>query len=75
MIDLFFLFFFFQSFSDLCGAVMIGAGMLGAVIAGLIVDKYKNFEEVAKVGFAFATLSFIVFAVVSMFNLLVDECS
>ncbi len=40
--------------------------MVGALIAGLVVDKYKKFEEVAKIGFAMTCLSFIVFAVVSV---------
>ncbi|XP_072026670.1 solute carrier family 49 member A3-like isoform X2 [Amphiura filiformis] len=54
-----------DSFSDLCGALMIGCGMVGALIAGLLVDKYRNFEEMAKIGFAMTSLSFIVFAVFS----------
>lgn len=44
---------------------MIGAGIVGAVIAGLFVDKTKMFEEVVKVCFAFGVISGIAFTQVS----------
>lgn len=56
---------FLQDFAGLCGALMIGAGIVGAVIAGLFVDKTKMFEEVVKVCFAFGVISGIAFTQVS----------
>ena len=53
-----------QSFAGLCGALMIGVGVVGAAIAGAIVDYTKKFEEVAKVAFAFASLSAVFFSLV-----------
>ena len=35
---------------------MIGVGAVGAVLAGLYVDRTKRFEEVVKVGWSLAVL-------------------
>ena len=44
---------------------MIGVGAFGAVLAGLYVDKTKQFEEVVKVCWALAVLFGIGFTQVS----------
>ncbi|XP_064600447.1 solute carrier family 49 member A3-like [Liolophura sinensis] len=54
-----------DSFSGLCGALMIAGGIVGAGIAGAYVDKTKKFEEVAKLAWALAALSLIAFTEVS----------
>lgn len=55
----------FQNFAGLCGALMIGGGIIGAAIAGVFVDKTKKFEEVAKISFAMAALAGVAFTEVS----------
>ncbi|XP_006817305.1 solute carrier family 49 member A3-like, partial [Saccoglossus kowalevskii] len=45
------------------GALLIGTGVLGAAVAGAIVDKTKKFMETAKVCFAFAALASIFLSV------------
>ncbi|XP_074641189.1 solute carrier family 49 member A3-like isoform X1 [Tubulanus polymorphus] len=57
-----------DKFSGLCGALMVGCGILGAGLAGLIVDKTKKFEEVAKIAFLLSALSSIVFSVISKYR-------
>lgn len=47
---------------------MIGAGLVGAAIAGVIVDYTKKFILVTKLCFAFAILGLIAFTVVSIFR-------
>ena len=54
-----------QSFAGLCGALLIGIGVVGAAIAGILVDKTKKFEEVTKVCYALAAVSATFFAIVS----------
>ena len=46
----------FQNFAGICGALMIGVGALGAVVAGIYVDKTKRFEEVVKVCWCLSVL-------------------
>ena len=46
----------FQNFAGVCGALMIGVGAVGSVLAGLYVDRTKRFEEVVKVCWALAVL-------------------
>ncbi|CAL1538983.1 unnamed protein product [Lymnaea stagnalis] len=50
-----------NNFAGLCGALMIAAGAVGAVIAGVIADKTKKFSEVTKIGFCLSTLCGIAF--------------
>ncbi|GFS09373.1 major facilitator superfamily domain-containing protein 7-like [Elysia marginata] len=50
-----------NSFAGLCGALMIASGTVGAVIAGLIADKTRKFEEVTKIGFSCSVLAGIAF--------------
>ena len=45
---------------------MIACGILGAIIAGVYVDKTKKFTPVVKVTFTMATLFCIAFIVVSI---------
>lgn len=54
----------FQKFAGMTGALFIAAGVIGAAVAGVIVDKSKKFEEVAKIGVSFMALAAIVFALV-----------
>ncbi|KAK3799318.1 hypothetical protein RRG08_048825 [Elysia crispata] len=51
-----------NSFAGLCGALMIAFGAVGAVIAGLIADKTRKFEEVTKIGFCCSVLGGIAFS-------------
>jgi len=51
-----------------CGASLIGAGCIGAAIAGVIVDKTKRFMEVTKIGYAVAVAALVVFAIVSTYT-------
>lgn len=54
----------FQSFSGICGALLIGGGFIGSVITGFIVDKTKLFEEVAKICFCLAAVAACAFGIV-----------
>ena len=54
-----------QTFAGLCGALMIGFGIVGAGAAGTYIDRTKKFEEVMKLGFAGAAISAVAFALVS----------
>ncbi|XP_077969792.1 solute carrier family 49 member A3-like [Styela clava] len=47
-----------------CVSSLIGAGLVGAAIAGLVVDKTKRYMEVTKVCFAVASLTLIAFSIV-----------
>ncbi|RUS84086.1 hypothetical protein EGW08_008125 [Elysia chlorotica] len=50
-----------NGFAGLCGALMIAFGAVGAVVAGLIADKTRKFEEVTKIGFCLSVLGGIAF--------------
>ena len=50
------------------GGVMIGCGIFGSFVAGILVDKTKRFEEVAKVCFCLSSASVIFFTVVQIYN-------
>ncbi|XP_056004844.1 solute carrier family 49 member A3-like isoform X2 [Ostrea edulis] len=50
-----------NDFAGLCGALMIVGGVVGAIIAGIYVDKTKRFEEVVKISFAIAVVFGVVF--------------
>ncbi|KAK6185219.1 hypothetical protein SNE40_007500 [Patella caerulea] len=54
-----------NSFSGLCGALMIAIGAVGGAVAGLFVDKTKLFEEVIKMSLGLATLFGIFFTLIS----------
>lgn len=45
---------------------MIVGGVVGAIIAGIYVDKTKRFEEVVKISFAIAVVFGVVFFEVSL---------
>ncbi|XP_064629895.1 solute carrier family 49 member A3-like [Lineus longissimus] len=55
-----------DDFAGICGALLIGCGVIGAGVAGVIVDKTKKFEEVAKLCYVMAALSLIFFTLISM---------
>ncbi|XP_077972584.1 solute carrier family 49 member A3-like [Styela clava] len=46
-----------------CASAMIGAGLVGAAIAGIIVDKTKRYLEITKICYTIACLSLVAFAV------------
>jgi FLVCR family MFS transporter 7 len=48
--------------------IMIGLGIFGSLVAGLVVDKTKKFEEVAKICFCLSSLSNLFFAVLQGYN-------
>lgn len=50
-----------NSFSGLCGALLFAGGLVGATVAGVVVDRTKKFEETAKVCFCLAALGYIGF--------------
>jgi FLVCR family MFS transporter 7 len=50
------------------GGAFILSGILGSLVFGLIADKTKKFEEIAKICFCFATVSTLVFVVLQQYN-------
>lgn len=56
-----------DKFAGTCGAVMIGVGIVGAGITGIVADRTKRFEEVAKTFFALAVVAAAGFIIVSNF--------
>ena len=52
---------YMQRDSGLWGALMIFTGLIGATIAGLIIDYTKKYKEVAVVSVGLALLCFIWF--------------
>ncbi|XP_041371092.1 solute carrier family 49 member A3-like [Gigantopelta aegis] len=57
-----------NDFSGLCGALMIGLGVVGAATAGIICDKTKRFEEVTKISFALTVAFGILFLEIARFR-------
>ncbi|WAR22401.1 S49A3-like protein [Mya arenaria] len=58
----------FTTYAGMCGALMIGVGSIGAVFAGLYVDRTKRFEEVVKFCWCLSTVFGIAFTQVSRFR-------
>ena len=56
---------YIQQESGLWAALMIFSGLIGATCAGLIVDHFKIFKEVAVVCFSVAVLCLVWFVEVS----------
>ncbi|XP_041477428.1 solute carrier family 49 member A3-like [Lytechinus variegatus] len=56
-----------DNFAGLVGALMIGVGLLGAVVAGLIVDKTKAFTPVVKICNAVAIVFVFILSISSKF--------
>ena len=50
-----------QKATGLWGSLMIFSGMIGAFLAGLVIDFTKAFKEVAVVSYSLAILAFIWF--------------
>lgn len=48
--------------------IMIGLGIIGSLVAGVIVDKTKRFEEVAKICFSVSSLANLFFAAFQSYN-------
>ncbi|XP_052770532.1 solute carrier family 49 member A3-like [Mya arenaria] len=57
-----------DTYAGMCGALMIGVGSIGAVFAGLYVDRTKRFEEVVKFCWCLSTVFGIAFTQVSRFR-------
>ena len=55
-----------QDFAGICGALIIGLGVIFSGIAGVYVDKTRQFEEVVKICFSLAVLAGILFTQVSI---------
>ena len=49
-------------FSGMCGSLLLGTGFIGAIISGLLVDKFGYIEEVAKLFFGIAVIIGIIIA-------------
>ena len=43
-------------FSGMCGSLLLGTGFIGAIISGLLVEKFGNIEQVTKLFFGLAVL-------------------
>ena len=56
-----------DTFVGVCAALIIVFGIIGAGIAGVIVDKTRKFEQVAKVCMCVSAVFMIVFTVVSIY--------
>lgn len=50
------------------GGAMIVSGIVGSIIAGIILDKTKRFEETAKVCFCVSSLTSILFVILQLYN-------
>lgn len=50
------------------GGVMIVCGLLGSIISGIILDKTKRFEEVAKICFSMAAIANVFFVIIQSYN-------
>jgi MFS transporter, FLVCR family, MFS-domain-containing protein 7 len=50
------------------GGIMILSGIIGSLVAGIIVDKTKRFEEVAKICFCMSCLANIFFTIIQNYN-------
>ena len=48
--------------------VMIICGLIGSVLSGVILDKTKRFEELAKICFGISTIAAILFTILSLYN-------
>lgn len=46
----------------MCGSLLLGTGFIGSIISGIIVQKYGHMEEIAKIGYAIASLVGVVIA-------------
>uniref|UniRef100_A0A3Q2ZLP3 Solute carrier family 49 member 3 n=1 Tax=Kryptolebias marmoratus TaxID=37003 RepID=A0A3Q2ZLP3_KRYMA len=57
-----------NKFAGVCGALFIGAGVLGAVPVGLYVDKTKKFMEVSKINMSLAAVACAGFSVVRKYR-------
>jgi len=55
-----------NNFVGLCGSLMILGGLVGSVITGLIVDRTKWFEPMAKINYSLAVAFCCAFAVLSL---------
>ena len=45
-----------NQFSGMCGSLLLGTGFIGAIISGVLVDKFGKIEEVTKLFFGSAVL-------------------
>lgn len=57
-----------NTFSGLCGALLIGGGVTGAALTGLILDRTKCFEEVIKICSALSSLAGVAFSLLTRYE-------
>ena len=57
-----------EFFSGLCGALMIGCGLLGSMIFGVILDRTKRFQEFIKVSFCLTGVMTCIYVIVSVID-------
>ncbi|RMZ96772.1 major facilitator superfamily domain-containing 7, partial [Brachionus plicatilis] len=50
------------------GGAMIISGMVGSLIAGVILDKTKRFEEMSKICFCISALANLLFVILQLYN-------
>ncbi|XP_041476852.1 solute carrier family 49 member A3-like isoform X1 [Lytechinus variegatus] len=56
-----------DNFSGVCGAVLIGSGIVGAFVSGLYVDRTKKFALVAKVSFSLCAVCIVALSVITRY--------
>lgn len=49
-------------FSGICGSLLLGTGFIGAILTGILVERFGRMEEVAKVFYGFAGIFGILIA-------------
>uniref|UniRef100_A0A915BRT2 Major facilitator superfamily (MFS) profile domain-containing protein n=1 Tax=Parascaris univalens TaxID=6257 RepID=A0A915BRT2_PARUN len=50
-----------NGFIGFCGALMIGCGIVGAMVSGVLASRTKCYEQIMKISVAFTVLSFLLF--------------
>lgn len=58
-----------QRFIGLCGALLFGVGLLGAAVLSIIVDRFRKYEEAAKISYAICACLLVAFMLVSDLDL------
>ncbi len=55
-----------NAFAGICIVLLITGGLVGAIIAGIVADRTKKFEQISKVCLALAVVSGIIFSLLQM---------
>lgn len=56
-----------DSFIGLCGGLLFGVGLFGAMVFAIIVDRIRKYEEAAKIGFAVCACVLIAFMIIMVY--------